>query len=72
MGDSFTLKQVIEITKERLENIEVPVKFRAISEGIAGAVGNLAAVIEAMDRADREQAEQGEKHEDDNHEEGDI
>ena len=72
MGDSFTLKQVIEITKERLENIEVPVKFRAISEGISGAVGNLAAVIEAMDRADREQAEQGEKHEDDNHEEGDL
>lgn len=71
MNETYTVKEVIEITRNQLGEITVPVKFRNITEGINTAITNLNAVIEAMNNTEVKPEEVVEKHEDDNHEEGD-
>lgn len=71
MNETYTVKEVIEITRNQLGEIVVPVKYKNIVDGINTAINNLSAVIEAMNNTEVKPEEVVEKHEDDNHEEGD-
>ena len=70
MNETYTVKEVIEITRNQLGEIVVPVKYKNIVDGINSAINNLSAVIEAMNNAEVKHEEVVE-HEDDNNEDGD-
>ena len=70
MNETYTVKEVIEITRNQLGEIVVPVKYKNIVDGINSAINNLNAVIEAMNNAEVKPEEVVE-HEDDNNAEGD-
>lgn len=70
MNETYTVKEVIEITRNQLGEIVVPVKYKNIVDGINSAINNLSAVIEAMNRTE-EKPEEVIEHEDDNNEDGD-
>lgn len=50
MEEKLTLPQVIELTRDRLGDIDVPVKYKHISDGIYQAINNLNAILEALAR----------------------
>lgn len=72
MNETYTVKEVIEITRNQLGEIVVPVKYKNIIDGINSAINNLNAVIEAMNRTEEKPEEVVEQHEDDNNAEGDA
>lgn len=63
MSDVLNKEQVIAITIDVLENIDVPVKLKEqISDHISGAVKNLRLVLEMIAKEkEAEQAETGEE-----------
>ena len=67
MEEKYTIRQVIEITRNQLGDIDVPVKYKVIADGIWNAVNNLNAVLGAM----AEQTE-AKANEDDNDTAGDA
>lgn len=71
MNETYTVKEVIEITRNQLGEIVVPVKYKNIVDGINSAITNLNAVIEAMNNTEVKPEEVVEQHEDDNNAEGD-
>ena len=52
MQDTYTVRQVLEITRNQLGEIEVPVKYKVIADGIHNAVENLNALLDAIMRAE--------------------
>lgn len=50
MEEKLTLPQVIELIRDNLGDIDVPVKYKHISDGIYQAINNLNAVLEALAR----------------------
>lgn len=64
---SFTPSEVLQITVGILENIQVPVKYKAqISDKIASAIVNINAVIEAFNSHVQQPEEEAETIKDDN------
>jgi hypothetical protein len=55
MEEKLTLPQVIELTRDRLGDIDVPVKYKHISDGIYQAINNLNAILEALARDKKEE-----------------
>lgn len=60
MNETMTVKKAIEITRDLLGDIEVPVKHKKIADTIEAAIGNLNAILNAMEAVPEE-----EQHEDD-------
>lgn len=64
MEGKYTIRQVLEITRNQLGEIEVPVKYKVIADGIWSAVNNLNAVLGAMaeteDKANEDDHDRGE------------
>lgn len=54
----LTLREVITLTRDRLGDIDVPVKMKHIADGIWQAMGNLNVILEAMDREDAARREE--------------
>lgn len=61
MDEKLTLPQVIELTRNQLGDIDVPVKYKHISDGIYRAINNLNAILEALARDKKEETPETEE-----------
>lgn len=69
MQETYTVPEVIELTRDQLGDIDVPVKMKHVADAIWNAINNLNAVLEALTRPAPAKEE---THEDDHDTAGDA
>lgn len=55
---TLSVYEVVQITRDQLGNIDVPVKYKHISDGIYTAIGNLNAILDAITRDNKNETEE--------------